>query len=526
MAANAAKAPGGRHQLSLEKKMEVIRMHDKDKLSARTIAERLSSQGHCCGRTQIQNILKRKQEWIEVFERNVPLDRKRKNRKTANDELNAILYEWFKDCTARLLPVSGPLLQQKARDVAVQLQLDDFKASNGWLEAFRRRHNIIFGKMNGESGGVETDVVDDWKQRLPELCADYDLRDIYNMDETGLFFKASVDSTLHFKGTDCSGGKRSKERITLMLCANAVGEKEPAMIIGKSIKPRCFGRIERKDLPVDYHANKKAWMTSNLFELFMTKLNEKMKRQRRKILMLLDNAPSHPHLQLSHIKLVFLPPNTTSVTQPMDQGIIQAAKLKFRKRQLRGIIQQMEQEPGLTAPDIMRRTNLLQAIYWVDQSWKDTNAETIQKCFRKCGVGPQDVGEVELEPEEPSDGLEDVCQKELEMSLEDLVTIDASLVTTDPDQASTVQDFQRRLESNHDDGEDSEEEEPQLSQLKLKNLVDVGKSIADIQAFAVSKGYAEILKRCDGLENAVLRERQRQRQEVRQTTMLDFFKKI
>ncbi|XP_071496810.1 tigger transposable element-derived protein 4-like [Diadema antillarum] len=203
-----------------------------DKLSAHTIAERLSPQGHCCGRTQIQNILKRKQEWIEVFERNVPLDRKRKNRKTANDELNAILYEWFKDCTARLFPVSGPLLQQKARDVAVQLQLDDFKASNGWLEAFRRRHNIIFGKMNGEIGGVETDVVDDWKQRLPELCADYDLH--------------------------CSHGKWSKERITLMLCANTVGEKEPAMIIGKSIKPRCFGRIERKDLPVDYHANKKA----------------------------------------------------------------------------------------------------------------------------------------------------------------------------------------------------------------------------------------------------------------------------
>nr|XP_054762028.1 tigger transposable element-derived protein 4-like [Lytechinus pictus] len=161
-------------------------------------------------RTQISNILKRKQEWIEEFESHVPLDRKRKFCKTSNDELNAIVYEWFKDSTARMFPVSGPLLQEKAKAVAAELQLQDFKATNGWLEAFRRRHNIIFGKMNGESGGVDTTVVEDWKTKLPELCDGYELRDIFNMDETGLFFKALVDSTLHFKGSDCSGGKRSK----------------------------------------------------------------------------------------------------------------------------------------------------------------------------------------------------------------------------------------------------------------------------------------------------------------------------
>ena len=154
----------------------------------------------------------------------------------------------------------------------------------------------------------------------------------------------------------------------------------------------------------------------------MKKLNKKMQSQRRKIVMLLNNAPCHPHLQLSNIKLVFLPPNTTSITQPMDQGIIQAAKLKFRKRQLRGIIHQMERKPGLTAPELMKKTDVLQAIYWIDRSWKDTSAETIQKCFRKCGVSPQNVeAEAEQEPKRPGDGLKVVCQKELEMSLDELV---------------------------------------------------------------------------------------------------------
>ncbi|XP_041471253.1 tigger transposable element-derived protein 4-like [Lytechinus variegatus] len=490
---------GGRNPLYLEKKMEFTKMYEMQKYRARSIAEKLSIQGHRCGKTWIVNIIKRKREWIE-YESNMPLDRKRKLRKTANDELNAILYEWFKDSTTRLLPVSGSLLQEKARQIAVELQLEDFKASNGWLEALRRRHNIVFGKMIGESGGVETAAVDDWKQRLPKLC------------------------------DDCSGGKRSKECITLMLCANALGEKEQPMIIGKAIKPRCFGRLERKDLPVDYHANKKAWMTSNLFELYMKKLNKKMQRQRRKIIMLLDNAPCHPYLQLSNIKLVFLPPNTTSITQPMDQGIIQAVKLKFRKRQLRGIINRMEREPGLTAPELMKKTDVLQAIQWIDKSWRDTTDETIQKCFRNCGIGTQNLeAEKEVESSEVSgDGLDAVCQREFQVSLEELAEIDVGLLTTDPEQASTIEDFQRRLESNGDDSdENDDDDEPQASQPdpELRNLLEVSSRLAKIRAFAVAKGFKDIPQKCSDLQDSVESEHLRQKQVARQTTMFDFFKK-
>ncbi|XP_054656685.1 tigger transposable element-derived protein 4-like [Dunckerocampus dactyliophorus] len=330
----------------------------------------------------------------------MPLDRKRTVRKTANDELNAILYEWFKDSTARQLPVSGPLLQEKAKEIATQLQLDEFKASNGWLDAFRRRHNIIFGKMNGESGGVETAVVDDWKQKLPDLCDGYAFRDIYNMDETGLFYKASIDSTLHYK------------RDRLLRREAVKGAHHP-----DALRKRPRGeRASDGD-----HAIKKAWMTSNLFELFSTRRCSG---------------------KLSNVKLIFLPPNTTSITQPMDQGIIQAAKLKFRKWQLKSIIHQMEQEPSLTAPELMRNTDILKAIYWVDRA-------TLRQ------------GQVNAE--EPRDELDAVCQKELKMSLEELVGVDELLATSDQNQATTLEDYQRRLE-NADNGDDSDEEESKTSQ--------------------------------------------------------------
>ncbi|XP_053377288.1 uncharacterized protein LOC123545424 [Mercenaria mercenaria] len=59
-------------------------------------------------------------------------------------------------------------------------------------------------------------------------------RDIYNADETGLFFKLTPDKTLEFKNVKCVGGKRSKERITVLVCANMTGEdKVPLFVIGK-----------------------------------------------------------------------------------------------------------------------------------------------------------------------------------------------------------------------------------------------------------------------------------------------------
>ena len=68
-----------------------------------------------------------------------------------------------------------------------------------------------------------------------------------------------------FKNEKCIGGKLSKQRVTVFVCANMTGtEKRKLSVIGKSLHPRCFKNI--KKLPVSYTANKKAWMTSSIFE--------------------------------------------------------------------------------------------------------------------------------------------------------------------------------------------------------------------------------------------------------------------
>ena len=141
-----------------------------------------------------------------------------------------------------------------------------------------------------------------------QFSVDYAPRDIFNADETGVFFRSLPDKTHALKGEKCTGVKQSKDGLTVLVAANMDGsEKLPLLVIGKSAKPRCFSNV--KSLPVDYRANKKAWMTSSTFEDWLRKLDRKFLLQGRSILMIVDNCPAHPAINvLSSIKLEFLPP--------------------------------------------------------------------------------------------------------------------------------------------------------------------------------------------------------------------------
>ena len=79
-------------------------------------------------------------------------------------------------------------------------------------------------------------------------------RDIWNLDETGCFWKALPDHGFAQKGTSCPGGKKSKERMTVTLLVNAAGDKETAIVVWKSAKPRCFKAIDINNLPISYYS--------------------------------------------------------------------------------------------------------------------------------------------------------------------------------------------------------------------------------------------------------------------------------
>ena len=116
----------------------------------------------------------------------------------------------------------------------------------------------------GESAEVSVESTDAWLESLPFLLGGYEPRDVYNADETGLFFNMLPDRTLAYKGESCHGGKHSKYRLrlTVLLCVNSDGsDKQVPIVIGKSPKPRCFKNV--KKLPTKYDVNSKAWMTTD-----------------------------------------------------------------------------------------------------------------------------------------------------------------------------------------------------------------------------------------------------------------------
>ncbi|XP_045541632.1 tigger transposable element-derived protein 4-like [Papilio machaon] len=275
------------------------------------------------------------------------------------------------------------------------------------------------------------------------------------------------DKTLKFKGDNCSGGKLSKDRITVMVAANMSGtEKKKLLIIGKSQKPRCFKSV--KSLPVDYANNRKAWMTSELFEKWLRDWDRDLVKKKKKILLLVDNCPAHPNVtNLKSITLAFLPPNTTSVLQPMDQGIIRSLKTNFRKNLVLKMINCLDANEDNSSTKI----TVLDAILMVNDAWNKMSQSTIHNCFKHAGfIENHDGLPIQISDHEFDEG-DDIPLSLWSRNLhsdslaapemwEDYVDIDSALLTSEePTDENIVQNIcaKEQLES---DGEEEVEEEP------------------------------------------------------------------
>ena len=311
-----------RFALTLEQKQEIIRDVEKGAKNVEICRKyNLSS-------STVSTVVKQKNK---IFGQHKFGDGSKRMRKSTYADVEDALFLWLKDARTKSVPVSGPLLKEKANKFAKDMGVT-FNCSDGWLDRFKRRKDVTFRVISGEAHSAPQQSVDHWlKNELPKILLRYEEKDVFNADETGLFFKLLPEKTHTFKGDSCHGGKRSKERLTVLIAANMDGsEKLPLVVIGKSANPRCFKNVRR--LPVIYRANKKAWMTADLYEEWLFGLDRKFTARKRKVLMVIDNCSAHTDIsdKLKSIELVFLPPNCTSKLQPCDMGIIQNFKVLYR----------------------------------------------------------------------------------------------------------------------------------------------------------------------------------------------------
>ncbi len=379
-----------RRDRTVREKSEILKLYDGlPKMSQPAAAVALGvPQPTLC------RILRSRDAIQSEFSSNTNVYSKKRKRTGKDADVETALKDWFSLARAKNAPLSGPLLREKANDLARKMG-KNFQATEGWFNRWKARENIVYRKACGEQRDADVKGADVWlKEEWPRLAARYAPDDVYNADETALYYRAMPETTFMFKDENAKGCKIAKDRITVLTCVSLTGEKEKLMVIGKSKAPRCFKNVST--LPVDYRANKTAWMTALLFIDFLKQWD---RRLRRNILLLIDNCPAHKFdCGLKHIEIALLPANTTSLIQPCDQGVIKTLKSHYRTELRRKIIQELDSDlTKFSAHELCRKIDLLSAVHLLAQAWKRVTPVCIRNCFQKGGfslIPPDDVDSI------------------------------------------------------------------------------------------------------------------------------------
>ncbi|CAE1241738.1 unnamed protein product [Acanthosepion pharaonis] len=380
-----------RKTLNISEQLELI-----DDVKVKKLKLAAAAKKYGIGYSTAAKILKKEDDLRSCMQMNGNTNRKRK-RQSVHKDVNEALTQWFTQACAHGATVTDHVIRQKASQLAVNLEVD-FEPSNGWLMRWKQANSVSFKKFQGESTSADHSSANELVTNiLPQLFRGYDPKDVWNCDETGIFHKAMPSGSLRFAGDEQSNGtKVPKDRLTMFQFANMDGSEKQAVVVGKSAKPRCFKNV--KTLPFSYFANRKAWMTSQLFTDVMKTLDRKMITQNRKIILFSDNATCHnllPGTNLSNIKLSFMPPNTTCLIQPLGQGIIRSFKAYYRRELVRMQIAAIDATPPVPLSEVAKQITVLKAMHMRKRALFMVKPSTIQNCFKKAGFVIESQAEVE-----------------------------------------------------------------------------------------------------------------------------------
>lgn len=388
-------------------------------------------------------------------------------------ELENMLYVWIDSMRRASLPVPPSLAIAKAKSIASSLSIpeSDFKASWQWFSRFRVRSGLQKIILHGE----ETEVNKNDPELLAALenlyaiIAQYDAENVYNMDETGLFFRLLPRYSLLMPDEDISttrGKKKANDRVSLIVCANATGtHKIPCALIGRPKEPAC---IKDRHWPIPYFNQPKAWMDVETCwkwfnEVFFPAVK---KRTGCRVLLLMDNAPGHfEAFERDNVRIVFFPPNCTKWKQPSGMGIIAALKKRYKYLYLKDVLDfyGLDKEAKSRKKDQGRRlrrgaagviygnpAHLLNATNYVKEAWDSVSPSLIKNAFVKAELMTLDL---ELEADGNTEDVDTEVAKALEIlnvpialsELEDFVHIDDE--NSQEYAAAVLEDVEELLES-------------------------------------------------------------------------------
>uniref|UniRef100_UPI00358F1F1B tigger transposable element-derived protein 1-like n=1 Tax=Myxine glutinosa TaxID=7769 RepID=UPI00358F1F1B len=315
---------------------------------------------------------------------------------------------WIKENVQKSMPLSGLLIREKAKQINYHLagagvgasmsdapsddgtsSMSSFTASKGWFHRFKEQYCLKNVKFTGERASVDHEAEKTFPAQLARLIEGkgYLPEQVFNADETGLFWKKMSTRTFILKRKEtASGFEAAKDRVSLLLCANAKGDLMlKPMMLYHSLNPPALKGKNKQTLPMFWKANRKSWVMAAIFldwfhNCFVPQVERYMvgKNLAFKVLLLLNNASGHPaNLDVAHpnIEVIFMPPNTTSLIQPHDQGVISTYKTYYTRRTFRRILDAMESDPGHTVRQCWKEFNISHCIGAIKESLDELGGE-------------------------------------------------------------------------------------------------------------------------------------------------------
>jgi hypothetical protein len=211
--------------VSMEQRLEALQRLDKGE-NIKKVAEE-----HGVARVTVGDWKKKRSEiekWCSARASNEGLKGRKTMKKCEYEKVSEALFLWFTQQREKGVPITGPLLQEKA--LVFHKEFDegesDFTASMGWIDRWKKRYGVRKLNICGKKLSADSESLLKSREQFQSLMKNKGLsyEQLYNCDETSLNFKMLPSKTFASREEKSAPGyKRSKERVTILACCNASG---------------------------------------------------------------------------------------------------------------------------------------------------------------------------------------------------------------------------------------------------------------------------------------------------------------
>ena len=219
-----------------------------------------------------------------------------------------------------------------------------------------------------------------------------------------------------------------------------------------------------------------------------------------------------------------MPPNTTSISQPIDQGVIRCPKAHYRKRLVKLILRSLDSNKTLP------KVSLLTALQLLVSAWNEVSETTVVNCFKKAKISEKDQTIAINDEDDPfkeiNENLKELREKEPNlvtenMTAEDYATADDAVITT----SSTLTDeeiLQEATQTENDEVEEIEYDDKELVAASARDAENSLEILKDLSLFSQKKGD-QMQDAINKFETLLTRDKVEKFKQVKITSYLELF---